>query len=230
VSAAGPRTAVEPDVASSTIALEARGLAHRYARGRGLQRIDFAVRAPGVVAITGANGTGKSTLLRIVAGLLRPSEGTLAFTHAGRTLAPLARRATIGFASPELAFYPELTAAENLRFAATAHGLADGDGAVAAALGAMGLSSRARDRVGALSSGMTQRLRLAFAVLHRPPVLLLDEPGAHLDDEGRRTLEAHVAAHARAGGLVLIATNEEREWRLADERIELAGRGLGDPA
>jgi len=228
VSAAGPRTAVEPDVASSTIALEARGLAHRYARGRGLQRIDFAVRTPGVVAITGANGTGKSTLLRIVAGLLRPSEGTLAFTHAGRTLAPLARRATIGFASPELAFYPELTAAENLRFAATAHGLADGDGAVAAALGAMGLSSRARDRVGALSSGMTQRLRLAFAALHRPPVLLLDEPGSHLDDVGRAVTEAIVAAQ-RANGLVLLATNEPRERELADSRIELRG-GLGDPA
>jgi heme exporter protein A len=230
VSAAGPRTALATDAAPAAVMLEAHDLAHRYAGGRGLKRIDFVVRAPGAIAITGVNGSGKSTLLRIVAGLLRPSGGTLAFAHRGRALAPLARRGVIGFASPELAFYPEFTCAENLRFAASAHGLADPDGAVAAALGALGLASRRHDRVGALSSGMQQRLRLAFAVLHRPPVLLLDEPGAHLDDDGRRTMEAFVAAHVRAGGLALIATNEEREWRLADERIELAGRGLGDPA
>jgi heme exporter protein A len=76
---------------------------------------------------------------------------------------------------------------------------------------------------------MKQRLRLGFAILHRPPVLLLDEPGAHMDEEGRGVLEAFVAQHAREG-LVLLATNEEREWRLAERRIELAGRGLGDPA
>jgi heme exporter protein A len=230
VSAPGPRTAVDSDLATAAVTLEARGLGHRYTGGRGLRRIDFAVRAPGVVAVTGANGSGKSTLLRIVAGLLRPSEGMFTFTHHGQAFKPLERRAVVGFASPELAFYPELTAAENLRFAATAHGLSDPDAAVAAALAAMGLAARAHDRVAALSSGITQRLRLAFAVLHRPPVLLLDEPGAHLDEEGRRTLEAFIAAHARGGGLVLIATNDEREGRLADERIELAGRGLGDPA
>jgi heme exporter protein A len=88
---------------------------------------------------------------------------------------------------------------------------------------------RARDRVTALSSGMKQRLRLAFAVLHRPPLLLLDEPGSHLDDEGRAVVERIVDEQARAG-LVVIATNEPREWGLAAERIELRGHGLGHPA
>ncbi|MGH7731063.1 MAG: transcriptional regulator, partial [Candidatus Eiseniibacteriota bacterium] len=71
--------------------------------------------------------------------------------------------------------------------------------------------------------------RLAFAVLHRPPVLLLDEPGNHMDDEGRAMLAGLVDRERRAG-LVLIATNDEREWRLAEQRIELRGRGLGHPA
>jgi heme exporter protein A len=230
VTTAAPRAHGTADATPGTIVLEARGLAHRFAGGRGLRKVDFAVRAPGVVAVTGANGSGKSTLLRIVAGLLRPSDGTFTLTVGGVALKPLERRRTIGFASPELAFYPEFTCTENLRFAAAAHGLDDPDGAVTAALAQVGLSARAHDRVGALSSGMKQRLRLAFAVLHRPPVLLFDEPGAHMDEDGRRTMEAFVAEHARAGGLVLIATNEEREWRLADERIPLAGRGLGDPA
>jgi heme exporter protein A len=222
--------AAAPDSAGSlAVSIEARGLAHRFGGGRGLKRVEFAIRAPGVVAVTGANGSGKSTLLRIVAGLLRPSDGSLSVTENGRALGHLERRRTIGFASPELAFYPELTAAENLRFAAESHGLAEPDPAVAAALERTGLLARGADRVQALSSGMKQRLRLAFALLHRPPVLLLDEPGSHMDEEGRRTMEGFVAEHARTG-LVLIATNEEREWRLAHERITLSGRGLGDPA
>ena len=93
----------------------------------------------------------------------------------------------------------------------------------------MGLGARARDRVAALSSGMTQRLRLAFALLLRPPLLLLDEPGSHLDEEGRVLVERIVDEEARTG-LVVIATNESREWGLAAQRIELRGRGLGHPA
>ena len=85
------------------------------------------------------------------------------------------------------------------------------------------------DRVTALSSGMVQRLRLAFALLHRPPVLLLDEPGSHLDDDGR-AMVARVVDQERRTGIVLIATNDEREWRLAEQRIELRGSGLGHPA
>jgi len=220
VSVAAPATAVS---------LSARDLAHRYAGRRGLSPVSFEVAAPGVVAVTGANGSGKSTLLRIVSGLLRPSHGALRLTHDGRDVAPVERRRHVGLATPELAFYPEFTAHENLAFAAEAHGLAGPAAAADAALARVGLTARAHDRVSALSSGMKQRLRLAFALLHRPPLLLLDEPGAHMDEEGRGVLEAFVADHARTG-LVLIATNEEREWRLAERRIELAGRGLGDPA
>jgi heme exporter protein A len=73
---------------------------------------------------------------------------------------------------------------------------------------------------------MKQRLRLAFALLHRPPVLLLDEPASHLDEEGR-ALVARVVDEQRREGLVLVATNDEREWKLAEQRIELRGRGLG---
>jgi heme exporter protein A len=76
---------------------------------------------------------------------------------------------------------------------------------------------------------MRQRLRLAFALLHQPPVLLLDEPGSHLDDDGRVMVARLVGEHAERG-LVLIATNEEREKTLAGHAIQLRGRGVGDPA
>ncbi len=215
--------------AAAPVTLVAEALAHRYAGQRGLQPVAFEVAAPGVVAVTGVNGSGKSTLLRIVSGLLRPTAGRTRLVHDGREIALPDRRRHVGLATPELAFYPEFTCHENLTFAAEAHALPEPDAAAMTALERVGLRPRAHDRVSALSSGMKQRLRLAFALLHRPPVLLLDEPGAHMDEEGRGVMEAFVAEHARTG-LVLIATNEEREWRLAGRRIELAGRGLGDPA
>ena len=208
---------------------EAHDLGHRY-RGRvGLEPVSFALGAPGVVAVTGPNGAGKSTLLRIAAGLLRPNRGSSALTVAGRTIAPAERRRWVGYAGPELAFYEELSAAENLTFVAEARGIAAPAATAAAALARVGLGARAADRVGALSSGMQQRLRLAFALLDRPPVLLLDEPGSHLDDEGRAMLD-RVVDEERRQALVLIATNDERESRLAEQRIELRGRGLGHPA
>jgi len=223
VSALVARAALAP------LTLEAHGLAHRYGRRRGLDPLSFHVEAPGVVTVTGPNGSGKSTLLRILAGLLRPTAGTVSLALGGETLEPAARRLRVGFASAELAFYDEMSAAENLAFAAAARGLADAEGAVQRALERVGLSARADDLVPELSSGMRQRLRLAFALLGGPGLLLLDEPGSHLDDEGRATV-ARVVDEAARDGLVILATNDERETKLGTQRIELRRRGLGDPA
>ena len=93
----------------------------------------------------------------------------------------------------------------------------------------VGLGARTRDRVAAFSSGMKQRLRLAFALLHQPVVLLLDEPSGHLDDAGRDAVRDVVRHHA-GRGLVMLATNDPQEVQLAERRLELHGRGLGDPS
>ena len=207
------------------IGLVMRDVQHHYAPGRGSAPASLSHRGAGCVAVRGQNGSGKSTLLRMVAGLLRPTAGTLELTLDGRPVAADRRRDVVGLASPELSFYDELSVGENLAFVAGCRGLANRAAAVREALDRVGLSERAGDRVAALSSGMIQRLRLAFALLHRPPLLLLDEPGSHLDDAGRRVTDAIVAEH-RAGGLVLIATNDEREGGIADTSVQLRG-GLG---
>jgi heme exporter protein A len=212
----------------AAIELQAHAVEHRFAAGRGLQGATFAHSGTGCVAVLGPNGAGKSTLLRIVAGLLRPTSGTLELSIDGRAVPPASRRHVVGYASPELSFYDEFTVGENLAFVAEARGMADRVGPVRSALERVGLLERIDDRVAALSSGMKQRLRLAFALLHEPPVLLLDEPGSHLDDVGRAVTEAIVAGH-RTAGLVLLATNDQRERELADSRVELRG-GLGRPA
>ena len=209
--------------------LVARDLAHRYSPRRGLEPLSFEIEGPLVAAVTGPNGSGKSTLLRIIAGLLRPNRGACTLSCGGREIARTERRESVGLATPELSFYEEFTVGENLVFAAQAKGLADPRGRVRDSLERVGLWVRAGDRADALSSGMRQRLRLAFALLHRPPVLLLDEPGSHLDEDGR-AMVARVVREQRAHGLVLIATNDERERKLAERTIELHGRGLGDPA
>jgi len=215
--------------AAVTATCEAHDLAHRFGARSALEPVSFTLAGPIAAAVTGPNGSGKTTLLRIVSGLLRARRGRCTLAIGGRDVAPGERRHWVGYAGPALSFYDELTAGENLAFAAETRGLAEPGRAALAALERVGLAARAGDRVAALSSGMTQRLRLAFAVLHRPPVLLLDEPGSHLDDEGR-ALVARLVDEERRRGLVLIATNDEREWRLAEQRIELRGRGLGHPA
>lgn len=221
--------AIDARSATATAAVSAVDLAHRYAPGRGLDPVTFEVDAPAAVAVTGPNGSGKSTLLRILAGLLKPGAGAATLAVEGVPVQASRWREHVGFAAPELSFYEELSVAENLTFAAESLGLADPRGATGAALERVGLATRAGDRVSALSSGMKQRLKLAFAVLRPVRVLLLDEPGSHLDDAGRAVVDRLVHEQRRSG-IVFIATNDSREVGLAERRIELRGRGLGHTA
>lgn len=217
------------DAKLQTVSLRATALSHRYGRRVGLQTLEFDLTAPGVVAITGPNGSGKSTLLRIVAGLLRPTAGALSFTLGGEDIKPLERRHFVGLATPELAFYEEFTARENLAFIAETRALVNRAEGVQDALECVQLETRADDRVSDYSSGLKQRLRLASAILHCPRVLLLDEPGGHLDEAGRAVVE-RIVKRESSRSLVLLATNDPEEMRLATKRIELDGRGLGGPS
>lgn len=215
---------------ATAVQVRAQGLTHRYGRRTtGVDGLAFAFEGPGVVAVTGPNGSGKSTLLRILAGLLRPTSGTCTIHWDGRELGNPERRRAVGLAAPELEFYEEFSGMENLCFAGECRRLADPAEAARAALDRVGLSNRARDRVAAYSSGMKQRLRLAFALLHQPVLLLLDEPSGHLDEAGHAAVCTLVRRHAEHG-LVVLATNDPREVQLAERRFELVGRGLGDPS
>jgi heme exporter protein A len=216
--------AISPS-AAVPITIVADELGHRYAPGRGLDPVSFSISGPGVAVVTGPNGAGKSTLLRALAGLLHANRGRCRVESAGRALTADERRGRVGFAAPDLAFYDELTVAENLRFVTESRGT--GSNGWREPLAHVGLAERGEDFVGALSSGLKQRLRLAFALLGGPALLLLDEPSSHLDDTGRALVRDLLDRH-RQRGLAVMATNDEREWSLADWRIELRGRRLGD--
>jgi ABC-type multidrug transport system ATPase subunit len=176
----------------------------------------------GLVAVSGRNGSGKTTLLKILAGLARPSSGRVRIeTEAAPAFTPSERRLAVGWAGPDLELYGELTAVENLHFFRKAAGRDADTADLVRRLSEVGLADEAmRRRVEEYSTGMKQRLRIAFATLFDPPVLVLDEPMVGLDVEGRETVYRVLAA-ARQRGPVLLASNDERDFVEPDQRIEM---------
>jgi heme ABC exporter ATP-binding subunit CcmA len=183
-------------------------VSRNFGRRRALFRVSFACAPGDVFGLLGHNGAGKSTLLAIVATLLRPSSGEVRYgaltAHAGGA----AVRGRLGLLGHELQLYPELTAAENLRFFARLHGVADVDGRVRAALEQAALTDRADDLVSGFSRGMRQRLALERTLLHDPRLLLLDEPFTGLDQASAAGLIARLRALAADGRIVVVATHD----------------------
>ncbi len=197
-----------------------QGIGKRYGRLRALQGVEAQVESGEVLVVAGRNGSGKSTLLRIIAGLTRPSSGAVLLYEDGRILSPEERRARIGLVAVDVALYGELTARENLAFFAQLRGLTLSATDALRLLAEVGLAGREDDLVLTYSSGMRQRLKYACALLHRPPVLLLDEPGANLDAAGTQMVE-RILAHQRQHGLVVLATNDPREVAWGDRVVRL---------
>lgn len=195
--------------------LEWRNLSKRFG-GRAVLTGLSGVLADGeVLVVTGANGSGKTTLLRMLAGLTRPSAGEVRFTDDTGSRPIGQCREELGFVTPDLALYGELTALENLDFFASARGLRYPRAQLDARLEEVGLSGRGDDEVRAFSSGMKQRLKLAFAVLAQPRLLLLDEPGSNLDEAGAEMVR-RLIHHQRTRGLCVLATNDHRERSYGD--------------
>jgi ABC-type multidrug transport system ATPase subunit len=159
----------------------------------------------GILAVTGPNGAGKTTLLKILAGLAAPTSGRVRIARDGRELSLDERRSAVGWAGPDLAFYPELTAEENLRFFRRVAGYGSRREDLRDRLDAVGVRSDAA--VEHFSTGMRQRLRIAFAFLLDSPVVLLDEPLSGLDAGGRQAVAQFVADAGGCGPVVLAATD-----------------------
>jgi heme exporter protein A len=167
------------EAAAPEIAVE--GLRKTFGRREVLKGISFSVERGGFLSVFGPNGAGKTTTLRVLATLLSPSAGSVTVAGHDVRLDPMPVRATIGFISHNAMLYPDLTAQENLRFYADMYGVPDREARIAELLERLELSHRRYDVVRTFSKGMRQRLAIARAILHRPRVLLLDEPHSGLD-------------------------------------------------
>ncbi len=172
------------------------------------------------MVVTGPNGSGKSTLLKIAARLMRPTSGQVTWRADGRELGIETARTVLGMVSPDLTLYDELTAVENLMFFSRVRGLAGARGAAPGLLAQLGLAGRGDDLVGTFSSGMKQRLKYAFALMHHPSLLLLDEPTANLDEQGSAMVRGIIDA-ARRDTCIVMATNEPEEVSWGDFVIKL---------
>jgi heme exporter protein A len=185
-----------------------RDVSRHYGRRRALSRVSLECRAGEVLGLLGPNGAGKSTLLAILATLLAPSAGEVRYGTRTAADAGPALRARLGFLSHDLHLYPELTAAENLRFFAQLYGLSDVDATVADALERSGLTTRRDDLVSGFSRGMRQRLALERSLLHGPRLLLLDEPFTGLDDGSVDALVSRLQELRAAGRIIVVVTHD----------------------
>ncbi|MCH2658820.1 ABC transporter ATP-binding protein [bacterium] len=200
------------------------GAGKRFGAHTALQPTDLVVQRGEAALLAGANGAGKSTLLRLVAGLCRPSQGTVLIGGCDLQRAP-ETRAAIGLLSHQILLYDELTARENLLFFARLYSLNDGAARADEALAAAGLAPRQDHRVGGFSRGMKQRLALARATLHRPSVLLLDEPFTGLDAAAGTALRERLCRFRADGGTCLLVTHRFDEAEGLIDRLLVLARG-----
>ncbi len=179
-----------------------------------------------IFGLLGPNGAGKTTTINMLIGQLRPDSGTVEIGGAGSPLDPQVRR-QIGLAPQSLALYDELSAAENLRFFGRLYGLGGAAlrARVAELLEFVGLADRGRDRVKVYSGGMKRRLNLAVAVVHRPDLILLDEPTVGVDPQSRNAIFELVAALRRDGCTVLYTTHYMEEAQRLCDRVGIIDHG-----
>jgi ABC-2 type transport system ATP-binding protein len=209
-------------------------LVKRFGSFTAVDHVSFDAHRGEVLGFLGPNGAGKSTIIRILCGLLRPTSGRVRVARLDVTREPETVRARIGYMSQRFSLYNDLTAIENLAFFGGLYGVPAGelDGRIRWAVEMAGLSSRERDLVGTLAGGWKQRLALGCAVLHRPPILFLDEPTSGVDPLSRRQFWELIHRMAASGVTVFVSTHYMDEAEYCN-RLALIDRGrlvaLGTP-
>lgn len=189
--------------------------------------LTFAIHEGEVLGLLGPNGAGKTTAVSLLATRLRPSGGDAALFGHSLYMDPKRARGMIGFAPQDTAVYPMLTAAENLRFFGRIYGLAgtELESRIAELLDFVGLEARRDDFVATFSGGMKRRISLAAALVHRPRLLLLDEPGAGLDPQSRERIFRIVRELRNAGNAILYTTHYMEEAERLCDRIAIMSHG-----
>ena len=190
-------------------AVETRGLTRRFGPTTAVRDLTLQIATGEVFGLLGPNGSGKTTTIRMLCGLLAPTAGTAAVAGIEVTEAPDRIKERIGYMSQKFGLYEDLTVAENMSFYGGIYGLADAgrSGRIAEVVAFLGLERRLSQLAGTLSGGWKQRLALACALMHQPALLFLDEPTAGVDPAARRSFWRTIHALAAAGTTVIVTTH-----------------------
>lgn len=189
--------------------IEVKDVIYDYPNARALFGVSFSVQAGAVLALVGPNGAGKTTVMRCMAALDTPTEGTISIAGIDTQEDPRGVHAAIGYLPDFFGLYDELSVRRSLTYAARSRGvgIADTEGAVLEAARRVQLDDRLDKRAGELSRGLRQRLAIAQTIVHRPRVLLLDEPAAGLDPEARRSLSDLILKLAGEGMTIVVSSH-----------------------
>jgi drug efflux transport system ATP-binding protein len=221
--------------AGDATAIDARNLRKTFGSLVAVDGLTLTVARGEVFGLLGPNGSGKTTTIRMFCGLLQPTSGSATVAGCDVVTAGEDVRRRIGYMSQKYGLYDDLTVVENIRFYASIYGLTGDarESRIAALVGELDLSDRVRQFAGTLSGGWKQRLALACAMAHEPPVLFLDEPTAGVDPASRRRFWSIIHGFAQRGTTILVTTHYMDEASRCD-RLAFMSRGhliaLGTPA
>ncbi len=221
-----PLPATTSHVREASAMVEADGLTKRFGDFTAADKISFRIRQGEIFGLLGPNGAGKSTTFKMMCGLLRPTAGVAHVAGLDLYRAAGAARARLGYMAQKFSLYGDLTVRQNLHFFAAVYGL-DGQNrrqAIERAIGSFELRGELNAQAGLLPLGFKQRLALACAIMHDPPVLFLDEPTSGVDPLTRRDFWSHINAMVERGVTVMVTTHFLDEAEYCD-RIGLVYRG-----
>jgi ABC-2 type transport system ATP-binding protein len=222
-----PASRTPPGPEAAAVAVRVEGLTKRFGELTAVDGVELEVGMGQVVSLLGPNGAGKSTLMDMISGVVPPNDGDAVVMGHSVRREPMAVRAAIGVVPQDIALYPDLSARENLLFWGRMYGLR-GEALARRCqelLEIVGLTDRGRDRVATYSGGMKRRLNIAAALLHEPPLILLDEPTVGIDPQSRRAILDYVLRLNREGATVLYTTHNMEEAQELSDRIAILDHG-----
>ncbi len=204
----------------SKYSVEANELNKTFGRRLIFNGINFRYDESGVFGISGPNGSGKSTLVKIIAGLISPTKGKIIHKNSDDEIIPEKLHNHIGFVSPYLVLYEEFTAWENLNIFSKIRDISFDKDYAKDLLSRFLLYNRRDDLVKTYSSGMKQRMKFIFALIHNPELLIFDEPTSNLDDEGKNSVY-EIIEDKRKESIIIIASNDKADLDLCPEILDL---------
>jgi ABC-type multidrug transport system ATPase subunit len=204
------------------VELKIKSLAKYYGHHEVFSGLNYQATSS-VIGVAGANGSGKSTLLKCISGLLKPTGGDVLWRVDQHQINKDELRKKIGFVAPYVQLYEELSVRENLRFILDLR-VTNFKNGIDELLDELDAGHFSDSAFGELSTGQQQRVKLAAALIHKPRILILDEPGSNLDEKGKQAVKTVVDRHRESSFMVILASNQKQELDLCDSVLDLSNK------